>query len=795
MKKNLLLTLTILFSSIYFNAQTILYSNTFSTSLGTASAVASSGGAWVFANACSVSGSAGHTAPGHALYQGSSCQFGNGSSTVSGDLIIPPIPIGALGGTLTFNYFVLNECGTGSCSYDVLWLAITNMSTNVTTTIMSSNTSPGGLSNTSQWTPISVNLAAYAGSTISIKFQFNSGDGIGNAYDGIYLDDINVLGACSINMSAVSGGNTVSPGLCSGQSLTLTTNAVSGYSWSNGATTSSIVVNPSVTTSYSLTATSVSNCVSSAAITVTVSGGLPTLSVNTSSNNVCLGRTVTLTATGANTYSWTGGVTNGVSFTPTTTSTYVVTGGNGCGTATMATNVTVAPLAVSILASPTVVCSGQQALLTVAAAATSYSWQPLNSTVSTNTIFVSPQVNTTYSLAAGDGTCSGTATVLVAAIPIPTIGISASSTMVCQGDAVTLTATGGLSYTWTPVSSSSSVVTVNPLAPTLYSVSGSNAAGCTSGSFVAVITNPTPTLSLGSLNSIICNGDATTINVSGASTYTWSDGSNGTSITVTPNTTTVYAVSGSSNGCTSTESYTIDVFTPNIIIAGNTTICSGKSATLTASGANTYSWSNGIPSNVNIVNPTNNTTYTLITLTSTSGINCSASKTVQVSVNQNPTVTASASRTVMCRGENNVITANGATTYSWNTAATTASFAITPSLVTTINYSVTGIGANGCQNTATLSLKVNSCTDINETISHSSSLQLFPNPNNGEFNLVGSSQMNLLIINQLGQIIKTVELNSANAFQTKISGLSSGIYFVKEENKQNGTVSKIIVNN
>jgi len=795
MKKSYLLILFALVYSFKINSQTFLYSNTFSTSLGTASAVNSSGGAWVFANSCSQSSAGGHSALGHALYQGSSCQFGNGSSAVSGDLVIPPVPIGALGGTLTFNYFILNECGSGTCSYDVLWLAITNLSTNVTTTVLSSNASPGGLSNTSQWTPISVNLAAYAGSTISIRFQFNSIDGIDNPYDGIYLDDINVIGACSINMSAVSGGNTVSPGLCSGQSLTLTTNAVSGYSWSNGATTSSIVVNPTVTTSYSLTATSVSNCVSSAAITVTVSGGLPTLSVNTSSNNVCLGRTVTLTATGANTYSWTGGVTNGVSFTPTTTSTYVVTGGNGCGTATMATNVTVAPLSVSILASPTVVCSGQQALLTVAAAASSFTWQPLNSTVSTNTVLVSPQVSTTYSLAAGDGTCSGTATVLVAAIPIPTIGISASSTLVCQGDPVTLTATGGLSYTWTPVTSSSSVVTVNPLAPTLYSVSGSNSAGCTSGSFAVVITNPSPTLNLTTLNNLICNGDAATINVNGANTYTWSDGSNGTSITVTPNASTVYAVSGSSNGCTSSQTINIDVFTPNITIAGNTTICAGKSATITASGANTYSWSNGIPNNVNVVNPTNNTTYTLTTLTSTSGVNCSASRTVQITVNPNPTVTAAASRTNMCRGENNNISASGAASYSWNTTASTSSFVITPTLVTTINYTVTGTGANGCQNTATLNVRVNGCTGLNELSSNASVLQLYPNPNNGEFNLIGSDQMNLLIINQLGQVIKTVELNSNNGFQTKITGLSSGIYFVKEENNQNGTVTKIIVNN
>jgi hypothetical protein len=793
MKKNLFILLAIFSLSFYTKAQTILYSNTFSTSLGTATAANSSSGAWVFANACAQSSATGHSAPGHAMFQGSGCQFGNGSSVVSGDLVLPVVPIGALGGTLTFNYFLSNECLSGACTWDILWLAITNMSTNVTTTVLSSNTTPGGLANTQAWTSASVNLSAYAGSSVTIRFQFNSVDGIGNAYDGVYLDDINVIGACSINLFATNGTNSVSPILCSGNSLWLSTNAVSNYSWSTGANTSSILVSPSVTTSYSLTATSISNCVSSSAITVSVSGGIPTLAVTASTNNICLGKTVTLTATGANNYTWTGGVTNGVAFSPNATSSFTVTGTNGCGTSTAATAVTVAPLAVSILATPSVVCSGNSALLTVAAAATSFSWQPINSVVSSNTVFVSPQVSTIFSLTAGDGTCAGTATVLIAANPIPTVNISASSTLVCQGDPVTITASGGISYTWTPSGSNASVVTVNPQNPSLYSVSASNSLGCTAGNVVAIITNPSPTITLNTLNNLICNGDAVTINASGATTYTWSNGANTDSITISPTTSTIIAISGTSNNCTISQTINIDVFTPVITITGSTSICAGKSATLVASGGDVYNWSNGIPNNINIVSPSTNTNYTLTTQTSTSGIVCISTNTIQVTVNPNPTVTVSASRTVMCRAENNTISASGGNSYLWNTFATTASFVITPSLVTTTSYSVIVTGANGCQSTASIIVRVNACTGLEEIASTTNIFNVFPNPNNGEFNVTADNKLQLTIINQLGQLVKTIELNESNRFQIKISGLSSGLYFVNTVNGQKNNAVKIIV--
>src|SRR5690606_28714431 len=87
---------------------------------------------------------------------------------------------------------------------------------------------------------------------------------------------------CSIDLYAANHTNSISPMICSGQSLTLTTNAISNYSWSTGATTPSLIVSPTSNTVYALTATSPSNCTASRSISVSVNGAPPVLSVSQS---------------------------------------------------------------------------------------------------------------------------------------------------------------------------------------------------------------------------------------------------------------------------------------------------------------------------------------------------------------------------------------------------------------------------------------------------------------------------------------------------------------------------------
>src|SRR5207253_8273805 len=99
---------------------------------------------------------------------------------------------------------------------------------------------------------------------------------------------VHITELCSILIYS-SGTNSLNAAICSGQSLTLTTNATSNYSWSTGQTTSSIVVAPTTNTVYSIIATSSLNCTASNTKSVSVSSGPPVLSIANPSNNICLG--------------------------------------------------------------------------------------------------------------------------------------------------------------------------------------------------------------------------------------------------------------------------------------------------------------------------------------------------------------------------------------------------------------------------------------------------------------------------------------------------------------------------
>jgi hypothetical protein len=579
--------------------------------------------------------------------------------------------------------------------------------------------------------------------------------------------------------------------ICSGANVSINASGtVLSYTWNTGSNNSGIAISPTSNTVISVAATNSIGCISNATVGITVNNN-PTLTVVTSTNVTCLGKTVTLTATGANTYTWTNNITNGVSYSPSVTATYTVIGQNACSTASAVTTISVAPLAVSVLSTPTVVCAGSTSTLTAAAAATSFSWFPI--IANSSSLIVSPNVSTIYTVAVSDGTCSGNATIAVNALPVPTIAATPTLTTVCSGIPVGLNATGGVSYTWTPGNLSGASVTVAPNVPTGFQVVGSNSLGCTALANVVIITNPSPTMNVVIDNNLVCSGDPVNISATGANIYLWDNGSNASSISVNPLTTTVYSLTGTSNNCSITQTIQVTVFTPTLSISGPTAICVGQSATITASGANTYAWNNGFTTPVIQVNPNTTSIYNLTALTSSSGINCPSSASLQLIVKPNPTVTAVTTKTTICKGESAVINASGASTYSWSTSAITSSIVITSSLVTTIGYSVVGTSTNGCTSTASLQVKINACTGIKENSGINSLIKIYPNPSNGEFNVEYISEIKLNIINELGQLIRTLNLNQANEFKAHVAGLSDGIYFINGQSAAQKIEQKIIV--
>ncbi len=156
--------------------------------------------------------------------------------------------------------------------------------------------------------------------------------------------------------------------------------------------------------------------------------------------------------------------------------------------------------------------------------------------------------------------------------------------------------------------------------------------------------------------------------VSGLTTYTGPDGfvlqSNGTTPlgSFASSTTYYWRIYYGNNNYTATKNFTtLNCNPPNVTVTANpSSICKGKSSTLTASGASTYSWSHSLGSGASkTVTPTTTTTYT-VTGTGSNGV--TKSVTVTVTVNPTPTVTASASSSTICSGSSSTLTAGGAST-------------------------------------------------------------------------------------------------------------------------------------
>lgn len=755
--------------------------------------------------------------------------------------------------TLTYSVTGANGCGTATALVTVSVLISPTVNVSPSSVTLCAGTSTAFTAtgaNSYTWSGGILNGASFVPTATAI-YSVTGTNSIGCA--NTKTANVIVLPSPSLNPLPTSSL------LCAGESATVFATGALNFTWMPGGSNSySIAVSPTATAVYSLSG-AVGNCVDTKTIAIVVAP-VPTVAAFVSNTTVCSGSPVTFSATGANSYSWTGNVQNGVPYFPSLTSSYTVTGQNlsGCnssavvsvsvtstpslaplasqssicpgGSATLsasgasgytwmpgnsnAASLTVSPLvattytivkqngvcvdtqtiSLAIIAppviqlnGPTAICAGEMATIT-ASGAQNYTWFPVG--INTTSISISPIQTTTFSVIGFNGACTGSLAFNLTVNPLPSLSIAVASQTICKGQSLTLIAGGGTSYTWTSpaaiAGSTSASIVVSPSVNTVYALTGDNSFQCKSSisQSVQVLQGPNVT-ALASAN-YICKGAMLVLNGFGASSYTWSApgsaASTGQTYSLSPTSTMVYTVSGSSstNSCVSTATVQATVFVPTVSISSPTAVCAGETATLSASGAFSYTWNPTlapVPLQTMLVSPLSNTVYFVAALSSSNGLNCVSNHSVALQVNALPSLSISAGKKIeMCLNETYSLIASGASSYTWSGGQTTNTLNVAQAQLSQ-TFMVTGTSTAGCVASTSITVNALKCVGIEEY--RENELRVYPNPANGVIYVHAPRGGKFTVINELGQIITTFEVETGTDY--KISGLASGVYFIRDE--------------
>jgi hypothetical protein len=360
---------------------------------------------------------------------------------------------------------------------------------------------------------------------------------------------------------------------------------------------------------------------------------------------------------------------------------------------------------------------------------------------------------------------------------------------------------GSVTYSWTPNTYLNFDNISNPIATSVttgitYTVTIMAPSGCTNFSTVTLAADNNPIVNIAG-NSTVCTINGVSLTASGAVSYSWNTGSTTAAMTTSPGPGMyTYTVSAFSTlGCQTDAIKNVTVYaTPTVVVAGASTICAGSFANLSASGANSYSWSNGSTLSVIVPAPTVTTVYTVVG-TTTAGCVSNTAKTVSVMPVPQVTITALPGFT-LCSGSgdavNLVASATGADTYSWNSGQTSAFISVSPSVNTTYSVFVSN-SMTGCNNVGQVIVSVLPCVGLQELNGALSGMQVYPNPNNGQFTIGFTTKdlKSVEISDVTGRIVFTGAVE-AERMDVNIADFANGVYYAKVSSGQSTAVLKIV---
>lgn len=536
----------------------------------------------------------------------------------------------------------------------------------------------------------------------------------------------------TVNVYPIPQAQFIPNDVCIGDSMffmdisTINSGSIVNWQWNFGDGNVSQQQNPihiyATPGTYSVTFTITSNqgCISSITKSFTV---FPLPTANFNLNNACTGTAVALTNTSSvsvgNVTGWSYNFGDGNNSTLQNPShvysapgiyniTLVVTTNGGCRD-TITKPVTIYPLPQPSFNAPPV-CIGSPSVFTSTSTVpggviSTWQWSFGDATTSAaqnpSHLYNNAGTYNVTLIATSTNGCTSSIQQPVTVNPLPAAN-AGSDQSVCLGTSATLLATGGTTYAWTPGGQTSASINVTPNVNTSYIVFVTDSNGCFKRDTVNVNVLPLPVVNAGADKSI-CIGASTTIQATGGTTYLWNPGGATTaSITVNPTSTTNYIVTAANaSGCINHDTVVVIVNPlPSANAGPDEIICSGATATLTATGGTSYLWSpSGSTSATIYVNPITNSSYHVL-VTDSNG--CQLRDTVNVSVNPSPIVNLQSA--FICSG--NTVTLDAGNTgsgYLWAPGGETTQ---TITVSTSGSYSVIVTNNFGCQSGGTANITV-----------------------------------------------------------------------------------------
>jgi hypothetical protein len=529
-----------------------------------------------------------------------------------------------------------------------------------------------------QWQNFNVAWTAPAG-TFSAEFciQVSSGWGTGNDFG---FDDVDIRSTVVLSdqvtvnvtpLPAFDLGPDAS--LCDGQSLTLDPAVPGGtYSWQDGSTAPSFVVNTAGNYTVDVTA---NGCSASDDIDVNYSP-LPVVDLGPDLS-LCTGETVVLdvTQSGAS-YGWSDG-SGASTLTVSGPGNYGVTVGlNNCF-ASDQVDIAYNAIPTVALGPDQAICAGEQATFVATTPGASYLWQD-GSTGPTYTSSTSEVVQVDVSV----NNCTGSDAASVVVNPLPVFDLGPDVT-VCPGTVVNLNATlPGATYLW---QDGSTAATFAANTPGTYTVDVT-VANCTANDVIVVDHYILPVVDLGA-DITLCAGNTTTLGVNiPGSTHIWSTGE--VSPTISTGTAGTYWVDVNQNGCPVRDSLTVNVTPlPMVDLGADLSVCPGDQALLDATTAGAfYLWSTGAGSPSISVGPGNYIVQ--VTVDGCPGID-------DITVNAFPGASVDLGNdTTLCPGQELLLDATQAgASHIWQDGSSAPTFLANAAGT----YSVDLTDANGCE--------------------------------------------------------------------------------------------------